>query len=306
MFIDDQAGIISSDDAASIRAARSVLDVKILVSSTRTRGELDAHVSAMVNSANTLAIGVDPVHHFAFTHFGVGTGISPADYQMVARAGNGEFHAGHWGEGLKAIVAAANAASVRSESKATVVQPVTVVERPVPMWPFVFGGLTIVVLIAAVVRWMRRQDAKRDVVLNDFRDEASKLTARNLEEQGWHDRFKDGRPMTTTSPSPPPVERSRRAGTTRGRAPAPAPAPAPVVIPQGSNNDGFALGMLMGESMSRPERVVEVVRESPRHESASTSWDLLSSDSSDDGGSGGGSFDGGGGGFDGGGGGGDF
>lgn len=291
MFIDDITHSLSPADLTSIQAARSALDVKIVVTSSDSRSALDARVSSMVNSANTLAIGVDPVHRYTFTHFGVGTGINPSDFQLVAKAGNGEFKQGRWADGMQAIIASANSVSTRSGSKATIVQSTTVVERPVSAWPFVAGAAAFIVAIFLLVRWLQRKEEKAATVLRDFRSEADQMRSRNIEEQPWHDKFKA---KETTAAAPLRSPSSRREVHHHHH---------------GSGGDNLALGVMIGQaSAPRPVVVVESPRYSapePTHSSSSSSWGSDSSSSYDSGSSGGG-FDSGGGGFDGGGGGGDF
>lgn len=197
-FVDDSTGTLGTDAIGRINAATSAFDVKVVVASTGSRGELDATVGRLMNSANTVAIGVDPIHHYTFTHFGTGAGIASGDYQTIARAGNGEFKAGHWEQGIEAIIASANAASVRTSARSSVIvqQPVTVVEHPAPIWPFIAGGVGFVFAAVLLVRWMKRRQADQAKVLDGFREEAAHMRSRNIEEQGWHDKFQANQPAT--------------------------------------------------------------------------------------------------------------
>lgn len=327
MFVDDPSGILSASDYASVNGVSSPLDVKIIVTSTDSKPGLDMHVHDLVTSANTLAIGIDPVHHYTFTHFGTGTGISRSDYQGVARAGNGEFHAGNWAAGIRAIINAANAASSEGQHGTVVVQePTTVVEHSAAAWPYLLGFGVMAVICLIAWRWMRRKSVAIEQAAQEARDEAHEMRTRNIEEQGWHDALKEKMPVAPSVSAPviasvPPVALpAYRRGASRSvparYIPHPnyAPAAVPIIVNQGTN-DGLLTGLLIGESMGRPSVVErEVIHESPNYErdtgsdggSSSSSFD--SSPSFDSGSSGGG-FDsggGGGGGFDGGGGGGSF
>jgi len=291
MFIDDQAGVVNGVSDTS-----TVFDVKVVVAATDSRAALDAKVASMVNSANTLAIGVDPVHHYTFTHFGVGAGVPRDQYQEIARAGNGEFKQGHWGAGINAIIA--NATAARHEARSTnttIVVPtqVTTVEHPIPVLPFVIGGAVLLLGFFLLWRWNKRRSAEVAKTLNDFQSEAQQMRSRNIEEQGWHDKF---------------GEKVRRSKAARPAA----PSQQPQVIVTGSNNDGMLTGLIIGESLaSRRDPPARDYAPAPASHSesawqgssgsSSSSWD--SGSSSSDSGSGGGDF---GGGFDGGGGGGDF
>lgn len=324
MFVDDPSNILSASDYASVNGVSSPLDVKVLVTSADSKPGLDMHVHDLVTSANTLAIGIDSVHRYTFTHFGTGTGISRGDYQGVARAGNGEFHAGNWAAGIRAIVNAANAASSEGQHGTVVVQePTTVVEHPAA-WPYLlgFGAMAVICLIAW--RWMRRKSVAIEQAAQEARDETQEMRTRNIEEQGWHDKMAAKISAAPALASVPPVAGPRQAASRSTRpmpspapprhrpAPSYAPAAVPIIVNQGTN-DGLLAGLFIGESMGRPSVVErEVIHESPRYErdtgsdggSSSSSFD---SGSSSDSGSGGGGFDSGGGdGFDGGGGGGDF
>jgi hypothetical protein len=287
------------------------------------------HVHDLVTSANTLAIGVDPVHHYAYVHFGTGTGIRHGDYIPIERAGNAEFHAGHWGAGVRAIVNAASAASSQSQrSEVIIQQPTTVVEHGASIWPyFLFGGL-LAATVLLVWRWMRRRTVAIENAAQEARDEAQEMRKRNIEEQGWHDKMSQkmgqsepGAAASQAQPvaqiravpqawGPTEVDREMQAAY-RGTRYQPSqpyvqPAAAPVIIATqpamyGGNND-FLTGMLVADALERPrerEVVREVVHET-RHESSS-GWGGSSSDS----GGGGSSWDsgsssdsGGGGGFD--------
>ena len=329
MFIEDPSGILSASDYASIKTVSSPLDVKVIVTSADSKPGLDMHVHDLVTSANTLAIGVDPIHHYTFTHFGTGTGIQRGDYQGVARAGNGEFHAGNWAAGIRAIVNAANAASSEGEHGTVLVtEPTTVVEHPAASWPYLVGFGVLAAICLVAWRWMRRKSIAIEKAAQEARDEAQEMRSRNIEEQGWHDKMAAKMPATSpvdapvlasAPPSAAPRQPSRLRSTPRSAppryipAPTYAPAAIPLIVNQGSN-DGLLAGVLLGEAMSRPAVVErEVVHESPRYErdtgsDAGSSSSSFDSGSSFDGGSGGGGFDsgGGGGGFDGGGGGGGF
>ena len=328
MFIDDQAGVISPQAKAAIEGSSAHFDVKVFVGATDSRGALDARLGQMVNSANTLAIGVDPVHHYTFTHFGVGTGIPRDQFQAVAKAGNGEFHAGRWGEGIQSIIASATA--VRREAReaapsTVVVQTRETVDHGVPAWPFVLGGLSLALAGVLLARHLRRRQRAMESTLDDFRDEAAQLRSRNIEEQAWHDKMA---PKAEALPSVGRCAPQDRPSGVRvipsplpGPMPvfvAPAPAynqgfqPAPVVVSQ-SSNDGLLTGVLLGEALAdrRPSYVpppdpprYRAPDPEPSYSSSSSSWD--SGGGSFDSGSSGGGFDSGGGGFDGGSGGGDF
>jgi uncharacterized membrane protein YgcG len=342
MFIDDPSGALSPQAKAQIQNATSAFDVKIVISATDTRATLDAKVSEMVNSANTLAIGVDPVHHFTFTHFGVGTGIPRERYQDVARSGNGEFKQGHWGEGINAIVASAAASRQASAATTTIVMPTQqmTVEHPFPVMPMVGAAIALALGFFLLWRWSRRKTAEVAATLDDFRGEAAQMRSRNIEEQGWHDKMKQNQTAATTTPdlrnSATPSAAPSLASAPRGYAsipPAAAPVhvhrpryhspvvaapPAPSVYIQQSGGNDLLTGVLIGEALNRPverERVIERHYTPPpaRHDtpapSHSSSSDSSSSSWGDsigslfDSGSSGGDF---GGGFDGGGGGGDF
>lgn len=348
-FVDDSTGTLGTDAIGRINAATSSLDVKVVLASTGSRAELDSMAGRLVNSANTVAIGVDPIHHYTFTHFGTGAGIASGDYQTIARAGNGEFKAGHWEQGIEAIIASANAASVRTSARSSVIvqQPVTVVEHPISVWPTVLSFLVMAVVSFFVVRWwLRKRIADQAKVLDGFREEADQMRSRNIEEQGWHDKFQAtagsslldtvaslpevvmneqirekyskslaarriiAPPSTVAAQATTPEERDR-AAYLRSRDSYPV-APLREVHHYHENNSSndLALGYMIG-SASAPRETV-VVREEHRQRaetpapSSSSSSDWGSSSGSSDSGSGGGGFDSGGGGFDGGSGGGDF
>lgn len=337
MYIDDPSGVLGSK-AAELQSLASPFDLKIAIVSTDSRAALDARVASMVTSSNTLAIGIDPTHHYTFTHFGVGTGVPRDRYQDIARSGNGEFKAGRWGDGVLAI--ASNAAAAKKESQhttTTIVVPsqVTTVEKPVPIWPFALGAAAIALGFWLVWRWNKRRQAEISSTIDDFKSETAQMRSRNVEEQAWHDRFKEGR-AAQNDPSPraedlqaqPPPPSPRTSRRVVSELPAPPPkapprrvvhhyvpapiAPPPVVVQQSSGND-LLTGVLIGEAIASRPAYRAPEPEYHRHRTPTPDPSSFSSGSggggfdwggsSDSGGSGGGDF---GGGFDGGGGGGDF
>ncbi len=322
MFIDDSTGTLTSTDRTNIEnAAPARMDVKIVIASTGSRAELDASVGRLVNSGNTLAIGVDPVHHYTFTHFGSMLGIPSSNFPAIARAGNVEFKAGHWGDGLRAIVTSAASvqeqapAFTRSQAPVIIQQPSTVIEHPVSAAPFVIGGIVIAAVLCGIIIWLRRRERAAEQERQAFREETERLQARNLEEQTWHDRMAKNQASSPVAPTTQPVPETIRQMIDR---PVPASiirerpvyqSPVPVVIPQSSSGNDLLTGLLVGQAMA--ERREPVYVDPPRHysrsrtptpvpSSSSSSWDSGSSSSSWDSGSSGGSFDSGssGGGFD--------
>lgn len=190
MQIQDTTGSLSALDRDMLSGISTPLDVNILLTAADSRPGLEIQVHDMVTTANTLAIGVDPVHHYVFTHFGTGTGIRKADYLAIEKAGNAEFHAGHWGAGLRAIVNSATAASSQTQrSEVVIQQPTTVVEHSASAWPFVVGFGLLAAAVLLVWRWMRRRSIAIENAAQEARDEAQELRKRNIEEQGWHDKL---------------------------------------------------------------------------------------------------------------------
>jgi uncharacterized membrane protein YgcG len=335
MFIDDAEGILSAQDTHAIEQATSRFDVKVLVTSKASKAELDARVGHMVNSGNTLAIGVDPVHRYTFTHFGIGLGISSSDFQTVARSGNQEFKQGHWAQGITGIIGTTNGYAAKAErvqvaARQTIVVPTqtTVVEHPVPAWPFILGVLVLGLFGYLAWRLVRRKQQDVDATIDDFRDEAQTMRTRNLEEQSWHDkaaaaqannannaenaRMAPGKAAAIVAP-PDPALIGNRFRPAQPYVPPPSYQP-PVVVHQSGGSGDLLTGVLIGNMLS-DRRTIAAPDEPPRHHARPSSdddagsggggfsWDSSSSDSS---GSGGGGFDSGGGGFDSGGGGGDF
>jgi hypothetical protein len=320
MFIEDEAGVLAEPIKQQIASTGTTLDVKVLVSTKYSRAELDAKVGQMVNSANTLAIGVDPVHRYTFTHFGTGTKIGATDYREVATAGNGEFKQGNWGPGIKAIVDSANAHAVAHAAAPTAViiqQPKTVVEQPMPLWPFFVGIGGLALLFLLLWRWNRKNQEKFDKTIDNLQRETAEFASNNI--KSWDKpatpkptppshananyakaRAAEPPPERYTAPSrrwapPPPVQVVREVP------------PAPVVIDRGSND--FLTGMLVGDALSsRREEHHHHHHDddrSSRSDSGSSGGGFSWGGGSDSGSSGG-DFGGGGGGFDGGSSGGDF
>lgn len=312
--IKDAMGVIPTSQADAVRAdgPRWPFDLRVMTGDYPSGRALDSAVHSCVDRPNVVCVGIDPVHHSTYVHFGTGTGVRPSDFEAIAASGNSLFKAGDWQGGIEAIADRA----VQSRQQAGSVHPSPPPGMDAGWW--IFGTLVaIVALVGIWIAWRsrKRQEelaARMNSDMDDFREEASEYRSRNLEERDWHDKM----------------------GATMRRRPAvPVPASAPtaqstvVVNQQSSGNDlllGYELGRMTSPAPVIKEREVvrEVVREDPSTSwstsdsggsssdwsssnsssgssydsgGSSSSWDSGSSSSFDSGGGGGG-FDGGGGG----------
>lgn len=329
MFIDDEIGLLNPTQLSVLNNLASKADVKIVISSSRSRAELDGATHNLVNTPNTLAIGIDPIHKYTFTHFGSGLAIPSADFKAIATSGNLEFKAGRWAEGVTAIVHNADAEigllrTVSSTTPVIVQQPV--IEHPVSAVPFVIGGLLVMLIGYVIWRLLNKKAKETEQVLSGFRDEAAELRSRNIKEAAYYNKIPETvKPLPETVTALPNDRNTREMFVAkkmnvkptktyvRPQRPVVRTAPATVIV-QGNNNSGNDLvtGMVIGSMMNQPR---EVIRErsvtpapsrSSSYDSGSSSSSYDSGSSSYDSGSSGGGFDSGGGGFDSGSSGGDF
>lgn len=300
----DEAGTLTPAARADLAATPSQFRVRALFVSAPTREALDARVSAAVTSPSTLAIGVDPGHHWTFTHFGVDTGVRSGDYQMVARAGLADFKAGDWAGGAKAIASRAQAVAQQRSSGTPVIvqQPTTVVDHGVSPWPFVIGFGALTLLGYVLYRALRAKGDRIAEAAEDMKREAAEMASKNIEadvtakfdaslakhKSKASAKFdasmakrkasaeKSALPRSTTDEY---IERTAHARPRGGlAAPAQRPlnvtnvtygtayAPAPVIVRDSSSD--MLTGMMIGDAMSRPAGIErEVVVERSYHSS---------------------------------------
>jgi len=294
-----------------------------------------------ISNPNKICVFVDPQHKHVAVRFGTDTGVAPANFDMVSKAGNASFHAGDWVNGVKGILSRAEVTSTKSNQPTAVIVQQPVIEHPMPVWPWLLGFGILAVLGWVVIAMARKRTRKlieeADSKLDDVRREAGELAQRNIKEQAWADRIEEttrpvrsipARPARVKTPVPakpaqsgPEFESMFKRTPSRGNVGTATPrrrnTPEPAVVVVNQGNNDLLTGMLVGEAMTRrrlptPEPVRR--HRTPTPEPSRSSWSSRSSDdgggsssifsSSDSGGSGG-SFDGGGS-CDSGGGGGDF
>lgn len=156
----DGADLLTPDQASALRseAARYDFDVRVLTDSRfTTRAEFERHVASQLASPTMVAIGIDPTHRWTAVHFGTGTRIASSRFATIENAGDAYFRSARWGEGLAAVLGAAQSSvSVASDGR------VTEGARPVGFpWSLVFVGLFAMGGIALVARALnRRRDAQ--------------------------------------------------------------------------------------------------------------------------------------------------
>lgn len=305
----DQIGALSPQALADLVATPTQHRVIANFVHVGSESELDMLVSKCITTPNTICVGVDPALRKTRSHFGVDTGVPSSTFQQVALAGNLDFKSGDWANGIKSIIARANAVSVRSDRPAAVVLQTTKVEQPFPVWPFLVGGGMLLVLVIGVVWWLRRREQAARKVLDDARGEVGEMASRNIEHdriEEFDRRIRQRHVVGTVTTSPKRVVQ-------------PVPPSSTVIVnnPSAGNGD-FLTGMMVGEALSyhrtpepeyrrhrTPTPIPVPVYSSPTDTGYDSGGGGGSSGGFDFGGGGGG-FDSGGGGFDGGGGGGAF
>lgn len=283
---------------------------------------LNASAKACVHGTNDLCVLVNPKGRYTFTYYGAD--VAPAvDGDAIGRAGNAAFRAGDWVGGAKDVLSRAAAlhgqrTAVASNTGTVIVQqagPTTVVDHPVPLWPFALGGLFLLVVFVLAYRADRRRQQRVQQVLEGAQAEVAALASANIA----HDRWAGVEAETAL-----PTYRIAPAGRPRAAEPSTVQrTPAPVVVKrtvhhyhnQDRGSSDLVTGMLLQSSIDQArvaaaEAAVPHRRDpdpAPSYTPSSSSADSYGgggsySGGSDWGGGGGGSFDSGGGG----GGGGDF
>lgn len=77
-------------------------DAVVMIYYAPSKADLQDHVTRAAHG-NTLAIGIDPMHHFTFVRYGNGTGIPSSEADVIWRQGNVYFKNGAFAEGAIAI-----------------------------------------------------------------------------------------------------------------------------------------------------------------------------------------------------------
>jgi uncharacterized membrane protein YgcG len=343
--VHNNESILSHSEVERIQTvgAKWPFNAEIVVETSFSKPAFEAEMKGWVQTPTTVAIGVDPKHHFTITRFGNETGIVPEQWNDIAKSGDPLFKQGKWADGLIAIGARAEmsheqakAAPFLSTPQATVIVPPREthmdLSTKILFWSVgLFGAVAVAIL--AFNAWRAHKKRKEfEAKAAEAARELEEKQARTREEKEWHEKFKE----TVGTPGPVSAARQRTSPPAPVMPrPAPPAAPAPVyaapaqqtVVVQGGGGSGdLATGYLIGSMSARRDEEV-VHRHEHRYEppsppsyrakqstptyggSKSSSDDSGGSSSGWGGGSsdiGGGGSDFGGGGFDSGGGGSDF
>jgi len=188
--IRDQTNTLSPQARAELGAVATKHRVVANFVFVPTKGTLSQQMASCVSTPNTICIGVDAQHRFTATEFGYDTGIRKDDFAQVARAGNADFHAGNWADGVKSIVSRAEVMSV-ARSAAGDARPVIVqsqvVRHETVYWPFLLGfGVLAAIVTVFIVAW-RKARQRVDRTLANYQTETAEMASRNLREQERED-----------------------------------------------------------------------------------------------------------------------
>jgi len=289
--INDTIGILRPLDRAAITATAvsSPFRVKVLFEKT-SKPEMQQQLHRCVDTPATICIGVDPVHHYTFTEFGVATQISPVDFQDVGRAGTADFRQGHWASGVMAIIERGvtlrhyemtPASSPAAVTPVIIEQPRMVVERPIPIWPFVVGFGILMACALVAWRLLHKQAKKTEEAIKGLNEERFEYASRNIMADDDFEKKISSIAATTTDDTKTaaqssssratlftPTQPSRAVPFMIPTLPTPSPPSSPtVIVDSGRGDDRFFEGMMMGEVLSRPipepARYREVVVEEP-------------------------------------------
>jgi uncharacterized membrane protein YgcG len=186
MYVADQSGTLTPAQRQELESTPSAFRMKVVFESRSDATILRQDAKACVDSPSTICLVVDAGHKRTATEFGVDTGIRSSDYPQVARAGNPDFHEGHWVDGVKAVSARASVMSQKTSAPAAVVLQQPVIEKPVPIWPFLLGFGAIV--MGCVLIW-RRNRKKFEKTIEEFKEEAAEMRSNNIKERSWVERL---------------------------------------------------------------------------------------------------------------------
>lgn len=338
--VHNNENILSPSEVERIQSAGAKwpFNAEIVVETSFSKPAFEAEMKGWVQSPSTVAIGVDPKHHFTITRFGNETGIVPEQWNDISKSGDPLFKQGKWADGLIAIGARAEmsheqakAAPFLSTPQATVIVPPreTHMDLSTKIFFWSVGMLgAVAVVILALNAWRAHKKRKEfEAKAAEAARELEETQARTREEKEWHEKFKEtvGTPgpvsaarQKVTPPAPLMPRPARMSYAPRPVAAHPPPAPvyaAPaqqtVVVQGGGGSGDLATGYLIGSMSARRDEEVVVHRHervepasppSYRAKQSTPTYGGGSSSSNDSGGSssgwGGGSSDSGGGGSD--------
>src|SRR5687767_12076126 len=138
----DTASVLTATEELALQSTPTSHVFKLLVQNPATRGELQSAVKVCVDAPNVICAGVSPQLRYTWTEIGIDTGIRSGDYQQVGRAGNADFKAGNWADGLAAIISRAEVlthARTTEQTGVVIQEHKTVVDHGVSAWPFIIG-----------------------------------------------------------------------------------------------------------------------------------------------------------------------
>ncbi len=153
--IRDQAHVLSADDTARLRSVvmAAPFDGRLVVTTEYADAQdLSRYVGSLVAEANTVVVGLDPLHHHVQVQFGNGSRVPAADWPVIERAGNDSFRRSDWEGGVAAIFQSASSV-VGSGGHAVPVASA----RP----SFLSPGLLLVLIVGGIglAMWFARRRA---------------------------------------------------------------------------------------------------------------------------------------------------
>lgn len=200
--VTDTVGLLSPQEKFELQQVNSNFQVQVVITRIDSQANLRAQMEKCVTSPNKICIGLDPGHRWISSQFGTDT-IASTDYAQVNRSGNADFKDQHWVDGFKDIISRANALATSHTRTATPViiqQPKQVVEKPVPVWPFVAGFGLLGLIGAGLWVILRKQQKRTEAAILDFKSETAELASKNIATMDLDTR---GRVTAVNAVSPP-------------------------------------------------------------------------------------------------------
>lgn len=134
--VDDRASFFNGSDLTSARMAveQVPFEVHVIALVVDSQAQLEYEAGKSVTSPNVMVVAIDPKHHTTHVRYGAGLGIPAGLGANLARAGHRGFAAKRPGDGVAAIVAAAQTMILQSHvTVPSQLTPLQVNQLPVPI-----------------------------------------------------------------------------------------------------------------------------------------------------------------------------
>ena len=122
----DTAEVLTPADrqAISQQVAHLPFDARVLTSTSHPGADqFDSYVRSQLGSANSVIVGIDPVHRRTAVYCGAATRVDGARCKGASEAGKQHFRESRWAPGIEAVLGSVSEAMGANASSATTAQP---------------------------------------------------------------------------------------------------------------------------------------------------------------------------------------